>query len=79
MVTKARMFAYKPDGEVTMRFAQDGNGLPAPVMQDPLHYPFGTKFLAPGPLGQCHPIPGALPLPRCVCDAARRTLGAADE
>lgn len=28
--------------------------------QDPLHYPHGTKFLAPGPLGQCHPIPGAL-------------------
>jgi hypothetical protein len=32
-------------------------GVPA-VLQDPLHYPHGTKFLAPGPLGQCHPIPG---------------------
>lgn len=27
-------------------------------LQDPLHYPHGTKFLAPGPLGQCHPVPG---------------------
>ena len=26
-------------------------------MQDPLHYPHGTAFLAPGPLGQCHPVP----------------------
>ena len=25
--------------------------------QDPLHYPHGTKFMAPGPMGQCHPIP----------------------
>lgn len=30
----------------------------ANALQDPLHYPHGTKFLAPGPLGQCHPIPG---------------------
>jgi hypothetical protein len=27
------MFQFKPDGEVTLRFAQDGNGMPAPVMQ----------------------------------------------
>jgi hypothetical protein len=33
VVTKARMFQYKPDGEVTLRFAQVGNGMPAPVMQ----------------------------------------------
>ena len=33
MVAKARMFQFKPDGEVTARFAQDGNGMPAPVMQ----------------------------------------------
>ena len=33
VVAKARMFQFKPDGEVTMRFAQDGNGMPAPVMQ----------------------------------------------
>jgi len=51
------MFQFKPDGEVTLRFAQDANGFPAPVMQDPLHYPHGTSFLAPGPMGQCHPIP----------------------
>ncbi|EFN51473.1 hypothetical protein CHLNCDRAFT_140223 [Chlorella variabilis] len=33
VVAKTRMFQFKPDGEVTMRFAQDGNGMPAPVMQ----------------------------------------------
>jgi hypothetical protein len=27
------MFQFKPDGEVTMRFMQDGNGMPAPLMQ----------------------------------------------
>lgn len=26
-------------------------------MQDPLDYPLGTKFLAPGPAGQLHPVP----------------------
>lgn len=57
VVAKARMFEFKPDGEVTFRFAQDASGLPAPVMQDPLHYPHGTKFLAPGPMGQCFPVP----------------------
>ncbi len=22
-----------------------------------MHYPHGTKWMAPGPLGQCHPLP----------------------
>ncbi|KAK9803569.1 hypothetical protein WJX72_000735 [[Myrmecia] bisecta] len=57
VVTRARMFKFKPDGEVTIRMAQDAVGLPAPLMQDPIHYPHGTKFLAPGPMGQVHPIP----------------------
>lgn len=26
-------------------------------MQDPVHYPHGTKFMAPGPMGQCFPVP----------------------
>lgn len=33
VVAKARMFEFKPDGEVTIRMAQDANGLPAPLMQ----------------------------------------------
>lgn len=33
VVSKARLFTFKPDGEVTFRFAQDGNGMPAPTMQ----------------------------------------------
>ena len=45
---RARMFQYKPDGEVTFRMAQDAQGLPAPVMQDPLHYPHNTGYMAPG-------------------------------
>ena len=48
VVTRARMFQFKPDGEVTFRMAQDAHGLPAPVMQDPLHYPHNTGYLAPG-------------------------------
>ncbi|KAL4854759.1 Phosphatidylinositol 4-phosphate 5-kinase 8 [Chlorella vulgaris] len=70
VVNKARMFQFKPDGEVTMRFMQDGNGMPAPLMQDPLHYPHGTKFLAPGPLGQCHPIPDVESLKDAMISAA---------
>ena len=31
--------------------------MPLNLLQDPLHYPYGTKFLAPGPLGQCFNIP----------------------
>ena len=27
------------------------------VMQDPRQDPHGTKWMAPGPLGQCHPLP----------------------
>lgn len=57
VLARVRMFQNKPDGEVTFRFKQDASGLPAPVMQDPLHYPHGTGFLAPGPMGQCYPLP----------------------
>lgn len=57
VVAKARMFQFKPDGEVTLRMAQDGRGKPLPLMQDPLHYPHGTGFLAPGPMGQCFALP----------------------
>jgi hypothetical protein len=57
IVAKARQWRWKPYGEVTLRYANDARGAPVETMQDPLHYPHGTKFLAPGPLGQCHPIP----------------------
>lgn len=70
MLARVRMFQNKPDGEVTIRFAQDANGMPAPVMQDPLHYPHGTAFLAPGPLGQCHPIPDDPSLKAAMARAA---------
>jgi hypothetical protein len=46
------MWRWKPDGEVTLRYAQDAQGSPLPLMQDPLHYPHGTKFMAPGEAGQ---------------------------
>lgn len=57
IVARARMWRWKPYGEVTLRFAQDAQGRPVELMQDPLHYPHGTKWMAPGPLGQCHPLP----------------------
>lgn len=43
--------------QVTLRYAQDGRGQPIDLMQEPLHYPHGTKWMAPGPLGQVHPLP----------------------
>ncbi|KAI8476310.1 MAG: hypothetical protein J3K34DRAFT_516723 [Monoraphidium minutum] len=57
IVARARMWRWKPYGEVTLRFAQDAQGKPVELMQDPLHYPHGTKWMAPGPLGQVHPLP----------------------
>lgn len=33
VVTRARHFQFKPDGDVTFMMAQDAVGLPAPVMQ----------------------------------------------
>lgn len=43
IVSRARMWRWKPYGEVTIRFAQDAQGKPVELMQDPLHYPHGTK------------------------------------
>jgi hypothetical protein len=57
VVARARMFQFKPDGAVARAASQDASGAPAPLMQDPLHYPHGTKFAAPGPLGQCFALP----------------------
>ena len=56
VVTRARMFQHKPDGEV-MLHRTDAQGTPAPTLQDPLYYPPGTKWLAPGPLGQLFSLP----------------------
>lgn len=57
VLTKARMFKDKPDGDVTHMMRRDANGVPIPLFQDPMHYPHQTMFMAPGPIGQCHPIP----------------------
>lgn len=57
IVARAKMFEHKPDGAVSTSMTHDGSGAPAPLMQDPLHYPFGTKWMAPGPLGQCFRLP----------------------
>ena len=48
VVTKARMFQHKPDGDATHVRLRDKSGTPVAVFQDPMHYPHGTKFLAPG-------------------------------
>ena len=54
ILTKARMFQYKPDGDVTFMTFQDAQGLPITTFQDPLHYPHNTKFLAPGATSYSH-------------------------
>merc|ERR1712193_534958 len=56
VANKARLFRYKPDGMAQI-FYQDAKGIPVKTLQDPLHYPFGTTFLAPGPVAQLIPIP----------------------
>lgn len=63
VVTRARMFQFKPDGDVTYTKAQDAVGIPAPVMQDPIHYPHGTKFMAPGARPSPSPYPHAAACP----------------
>uniref|UniRef100_A0A7S1XBJ9 Uncharacterized protein n=1 Tax=Tetraselmis chuii TaxID=63592 RepID=A0A7S1XBJ9_9CHLO len=58
VITRTRMFRHKPDGDVLpMTTAHDARGIPINMMLDPLHYPHGTGFLAPGPMGQTHPLP----------------------
>jgi len=57
VVQRSRMFQHKPDGDVSLRYLQDGRGTPAPVQQDPLFYPHGTKWMAPGPVGQTYALP----------------------
>ena len=56
VVMRARMFQHKPNDEV-MLHKTDVNGTPIPAMQDPLYYPTGTKWMAPGPLGQVFSLP----------------------
>ena len=46
VVAKARMFEYKPDGEVTIRMQQDAYGFPAPLMQVGGRVPGCSRVLA---------------------------------
>lgn len=48
VLTRVRMFRYKPDGDQSLSRSVDANGFPTQLMQDPIHYPHGTKFMAPG-------------------------------
>lgn len=54
VVTRARMFKNKPDGDVTIETMVDDEGKPVRLFQDPLHYPHDTKFMAPGTFRQLH-------------------------
>lgn len=56
IANRSRMFRYKPDGAAQI-FYQDSGGIPAKTLQDPLHYPYGTMFTAPGPASQIFPLP----------------------
>lgn len=42
------MFENKPEGDVLTYTAHDEKGTPIEPMQDPLLYPMGTGYLAPG-------------------------------
>lgn len=52
----ARLFCWRPDG-MTQVFKQDVFGVPVRTLQDPLNYPYGSLFLAPGPLSQVLRLP----------------------
>jgi len=57
VVARARMFQWKPDGEVGPWLQRDANEVPVQAQQDPLHYPHGTGYLMPGPAGNAHAVP----------------------
>ena len=65
ILTKARMFQFKPDGDVTFMTFQDAQGKPITTFQDPLHYPHNTKFLAPGATSYSYAV--WLPAPILLC------------
>uniref|UniRef100_A0A061S7W1 Morn repeat protein 1 n=1 Tax=Tetraselmis sp. GSL018 TaxID=582737 RepID=A0A061S7W1_9CHLO len=75
VVARTRMFRHKPDGEVTIKQNfRDARGIPIPTMQDPLHYPHGTGFLAPGPMGQTFAVPDDPKLKDAMEKAARNHI-----
>lgn len=56
VANQARLFRFKPDGMARI-FYQEASGVPSPTLQDPLHYPYNTLFVAPGPVSQLCPLP----------------------
>jgi len=75
VLTRTRMFRHKPDGEVTFgQNFRDSRGVPITTFQDPLHYPHGTGYLAPGPAGQTFSIPDSPSLKKGMAKAARNHI-----
>jgi hypothetical protein len=68
IANKARMFRYKPDGMVRV-FYQESSGIPIKTLQGPVHYPYDTLFLAPGPVSQLVPLPCDT-----MCDAIKNEM-----
>merc|ERR1712224_756646 len=50
-------------------FYQDVKGIPVRSLDNPLQFPFGTVFLAPGPVSQLIPIPNDETLMDEMCRA----------
>ena len=74
VVARARMFKWKPDGDVGPWLMRDGGEVPAQMQQHPLHYPFNTGFLMPGPAGNAFAIPDDASLRREMATAAQNHL-----
>lgn len=53
------MFQKKPNFDNNSMETQDQNLI---NIQDPTHYLLETKFMAPGPIGQCYSLPNDLRL-----------------
>jgi len=55
VIAETRMFQFKPMTSYISPYSN--NNLTFLDFQNPILYPFNTKFLAPGPTGQCFSIP----------------------
>lgn len=74
VVARARMFAWKPDGDATLWLMRDKDEVPVAAQQHPLQYPHGTGFLMPGPAGNAFPIPENPTLRKELTTAAKNHM-----
>ena len=63
VVQRSRMFQHKPDGEVSIRYLQDGRGTPAPVQQVSRGFSDGESYRWMVLLFDASPLPLLSPPP----------------